>query len=219
MRCHRVRSKGNLGLILSLTARSDTLRRRLLIKAAINLAKRANSGRRRSAPHGSRIVTPRLPATIEQPHFWWDSFGFISSPRQHFLLTVNPRHGSGGMARPGSAVAWRKSSALIVTLVCQDSFVMGRVFVSAGNCAHPGCGWGGGGERTQPKPFAALLWLGGAPGIWGHIGSSTRAEGQADPAADPLAGGVSKQSTTLPAPSACIQVLSPSPVCGFAEQE
>lgn len=77
MRCHRVRSKGNLGLILSLTACSDTLRRRLLIKAAINLAKRANSGRRRSAPHGSRIVTPRLPAAIEQPHFWWDSWFYF----------------------------------------------------------------------------------------------------------------------------------------------
>lgn len=124
------------------------------------------------------------------------------------------RHGT---ARPGSAAEWRKSSALIVTLVCQDSFWTGRGFASTGNCAHPGCGRGGGGERVQPKPFAALLWPEAVPGIWGPTG--TRAEGQTDPAADPFARGVSKHSTTLPAPSICIRLLPPSPGCDFAEQE
>lgn len=46
-------------------------------------------------------------------------------------------------------VAWRKSSALIVTLVCQDSFLMEQVLVSTGNSAHPG--WGQG-HSPSPSP-------------------------------------------------------------------
>lgn len=80
---------------------------------------------------------------------------------------------------------------------------MGQVFILTGGCTRPGCSWGGGEEPAQPKPFTALLWPGAAPGSRGAYGeSSTWTDGRPDPAAYPLAVGVSKQSTPYPHPRA-----------------
>lgn len=110
--------KGKLiwGIILSLAAPFNMLGRRLLVKTAINLAKRANRGCRRSAPRSSRLATPRLPAMIEQHQFWvvWFWVVFFSFPPNDSIFS---RLQIPSVAVP---VAWRNACGLIATLVCQD---------------------------------------------------------------------------------------------------
>lgn len=164
--------KGKLiwGIILSLSAPFNMLGRRLLVKTAINLAKRANRGCRRSAPRSSRLATPRLPAMIEQPQFWvvwFCCFFFISSQRQRFLPAANPQRGSAG----GVAQRLRFNCHFGVSGLISDG---ASVYFPPGDAPTQDAAE----EVAQPKPFVARLQPETASGRWG--GTWGAAHGQTD---------------------------------------